>query len=128
MKPDLVADHVAKGRIQLLRDALGHGACGDAPGLGVANEFAGASGGTVGMGFGIVKTATTQSQCNFGELRGFPGACFTTHNDDLVGLKGCHDFFPPGRDRQVFWEINHKRGSGNEGQAQYQNKGFALSQ
>ena len=73
---DLVADGLAEGGIQLLGDADGDGAGGDASGLGVADHASGAA---------------AEFEADFRELGGFAGACFAAEDDELVFGDGLGD-------------------------------------
>jgi hypothetical protein len=85
LKAHLVADHLAQRRVQLFGNALGYAGCSNTPGLGMSYQFA-------ALTRWVIALATPHGERNFGELRGFAGACFSANNNDLVGSDGCHDF------------------------------------
>ncbi|TXT37275.1 MAG: hypothetical protein FD135_3721 [Comamonadaceae bacterium] len=72
----------------------------------MANELAARRWAAIGQGLGVVAQPTPQSQGDFGQLGGFAGAGFTTHDDDLVRLHGGHDLLTAGGDGQVFGEFD----------------------
>ena len=94
LETHLVADHVAELRVEFFGDAFGHRRGGDAARLGVADEFA--------LAGRRVEFAAPHRQEDLGQLGGFAGTGFATHDDHLVlGQRG-HDFVSPGRYGQRF--------------------------
>ena len=83
----LVADGFADFLAELFGDAFGHGACGEAARLGVADEALGAQ---------------AQVEAHFGNLGGFTGAGFTRDDDDLVLANRVHDVVAAFADGQLF--------------------------
>ena len=97
LKTDLEADDVAKRRLQLLGNALGHARGGDAPRLGVADQLAGA------------RSAAAERERDLRQLRGLARAGFTTDDHDRVRRDGGCDLVTPRRNRQ-------RLGKGDRGQ------------
>ena len=105
LEAHLVAHHLAQGRLQLFRDALGHAAGGDAARLGVADELA-------FLARAGIAPAPAQGQRDLGQLGGLAGAGFAAHDDDLVLPQGRHDLVALARDGQGFGEFDAQRGRG----------------
>ena len=97
LKTHLKAHHLAQRRVQLLRNALGHAAGGNAPGLGVANQ-------PPALPLRRIAHAPAQRQGDFGQLRGFARAGFATDDDDLVGLQRLGNLLAAGGYRKGFGE------------------------
>ena len=100
---DLIADIAARLAVQLLGDARGGGARGDAARLGVADQ-AGA--------------AAPQFQADLGQLGGLAGAGLAADDDDLVLLDGARDLAAAFIHRQGFIVSNgrtHRQSPGDAG-------------
>ena len=99
LEAHLVAHHLAQRRLQLLRDALGHGAGGDAPRLGVADQALAAR-----------TEAAAQLQGNLRQLRGLARARLAADDDHLVRAQRLRDLVAPLRHRQRFGKGDRRHG------------------
>ncbi|KWW40622.1 hypothetical protein AU359_01102 [Micrococcus luteus] len=86
---DLVADRLSDLLAQLLRDAFGHGAGGDAPGLGVADR---------------ADLPESEGQAHLRQLRGLARTGLARDDHHLVVADRGHDLLTALRHRQVFGE------------------------
>ena len=96
VEADGVANGLADLLIQLVRDALGDGACGQTTGLRVTDESA---------------ASAAEFQADLGDLRGLTGTGFTSDNDDLVVADGLRDVLLARRDGQRVG-VGHLRNGG----------------
>ena len=109
LETHLVAHHIAQRRVQLLGNALGHRAGGNAARLRVADQVAAHLALVVGRG---VDLAPAQRQRDLGQLRGLARARLAAHDDDLVPVHGLHDFLTAGGYGQGFREADLQRHKG----------------
>ena len=103
LKPHLEAHHVAQRCFQLFSNAFGHAGCGDAPGLGVADEFA-------ALPSWVVQLAAPHRQQDFRQLGGFARTGFAANNHHLMGGNGNANFFALARYRQRFRKVDFQQG------------------
>ena len=98
LKAHLEAHHVAQRGLQLLGNALGHAAGGNAARLRVTNQTA--------LTCWVIELAAPHGQCNLGQLRGLAGAGFAADDDDLVRAQRRHDLVAFTRHWQRLWKLD----------------------
>ena len=91
VKADLIAHQATRRRFELIGNALGHGARGNTPGLGVANPQL---------------PAAAKVQTYLGELSGFTRACLAREDDHLIITDRRLDIRATLRDWQLFGEFD----------------------
>ena len=91
VEADLIADQAAQRRVELISNALGHGACSNAPRLGVTNPQL---------------AATAKIQTDLGELGGFTRARLARKDDHLMIANRRLYIGAALSDRQLFREID----------------------
>ncbi len=101
LEAHLVADHVAQRRLQLVGDALGHAAGGDAPRLRVSDEAVPAG-----------AAAAPELEHDLRQLRGLARTGLAADDDHRVFTDGARDIVAPGRDRQRFGVGDRRDGAG----------------
>ena len=95
VEPHLVADHRPGLALQLLGDARGQAAGGDAPRLGVTDT---------------AEDAAPEGEAELGQLGRFARSGLAAEDDDLVGTNQLGDLVPPPGDGEFLRESGHGEG------------------
>ena len=103
LEADLVADHVAQRRLELLGDAFGDAGGGDAARLGVADQAA------------AVAASAAHGQRDLGQLGGLAPAGLAADDHDLVLGERPHDLLAAAGDGQRFGELDRRDRVGGSG-------------